>query len=92
MHDDVVLLSKLGSGLLRLLNKLCEFCAFSSLEVNLSKTQIMIIGYNKKEIKPRGTLRRQLLRSPSTLNPGQCNPLLTNYVNITPPRIDFTQF
>ena len=32
--DNVVLLSKLGAGLQRLLNKLYEFCTSSNLEIN----------------------------------------------------------
>jgi hypothetical protein len=46
--NDVVLLSKLGSSLRRLLNQLHEFFTSSSLEVNLSKTKIMIFGHNKR--------------------------------------------
>ena len=55
---DVVLLFKSGAHLQRLLNKLYEFFTFSSLDVNLSKTKIMMFGH-KKEIKARGILPRQ---------------------------------
>ena len=48
--DDVVMLSKSGAGLQRLLNKLYEFCTSSSLDVNLSKTKIMIFGRNKRKL------------------------------------------
>ena len=58
--DDVVLLSKLGAGLQRLLNKLHEFRTFSSLEVNLfNKTKIIIFVPDKRNLKPRGILPRQ---------------------------------
>ena len=42
-------LSRLGVGLQRLLNKLNEFCTSSSLEVNSSKTKLMIFGRNKRK-------------------------------------------
>ena len=48
--DNVVLLFKSKVGLQRLLNKLYEFCTSSSLEVNLSKTNIIIFGHNKRKI------------------------------------------
>ena len=47
--NDVVLLSKFGVGLQRLLNKLYEFFTSSSIEVTFSKTKIMIFGYNKRK-------------------------------------------
>ena len=48
--DDVVLLSGLGTSLQRLLNKLVEVCTYSSLEVNLAKTRIMVFGCNKRKL------------------------------------------
>ena len=50
--NDIVLLSKFGTGLQRLLNKLHEFYNSYNLEVKLSKPQ-------QKETKPRGILPRQ---------------------------------
>jgi hypothetical protein len=41
--DDVVLLSKSGTCLQRLLNKLYKYYTSSSLEVNLAKTKIIDI-------------------------------------------------
>ena len=49
VDDDVVLLSKSRAGLQELLNKLYEFSTSSSLEINLSKTKIMIFGHNKRK-------------------------------------------
>jgi hypothetical protein len=57
--DDVIMLSKSGVSLQRILNKLHEFCIFSSLEVNLSKTKNFDLWLQQKEIKPRGTSPRQ---------------------------------
>ena len=48
--DDVVFLSKPRASLERYLNKLYEFPTSSSLDVNLSKTKIVIIGHNKIKI------------------------------------------
>ena len=48
--DDIVMLSKSGADLQRLLNKLFEFCTSSCLDVNLSKTKIMIFGHNKRKL------------------------------------------
>ena len=48
--DNVVLLSKSGACLQRLMNKLYELCNSSSLEVNLSKTKSMIFGVNKRKL------------------------------------------
>ena len=36
--------------LTKLLNKLFEICTFSSLDVNLSKTKILIFGRNKRKL------------------------------------------
>ena len=47
--DDAILFSKSGACLQRL-NKVCEFGTSSSLEVNLSKTKIMIFGCNKRKL------------------------------------------
>ena len=47
---NVVLLSRIDASLQRLLNKLYEFCTSSSLDVNLSKTKIMIFGRNKRRL------------------------------------------
>lgn len=49
--DEVVLLSKTGVSLQRLLSKLYEFCTSSSLEVDLSKTKNMVFGHNKRKLK-----------------------------------------
>ena len=51
--DNVVLLSRLGACLQRLLNKLYEFCSSSSLEVNLAKTKIMIFDHNKRKLNQK---------------------------------------
>ena len=48
--EDVVLLCKSGVGLQKLLSKLYEFCTLASLEVNLSKTKIMIFSHNKRKL------------------------------------------
>ena len=48
--DDVVLLSRWGASLQRLLNELYKFCTSSSLEVNLAQTKIMIFGCNKSKL------------------------------------------
>ena len=48
--DDVVLLSRLGANLQRLVNKLYDFFTFSILEVNLAKTKIMIFSHNRRKI------------------------------------------
>ena len=45
--DNIVLLFISRASLQRLLNKLYKFCTSFSLEVNLSKTKIMIFGCNK---------------------------------------------
>ena len=45
---DIVLVSRLGSCLQRLLDKL-YFCTLSSLDVNLSKTKIMIFDHDKRK-------------------------------------------
>jgi hypothetical protein len=45
--DDVVMLSRSGACLQRLLNKLYEFSTSSSLEVNQAKSKIMVFGHNK---------------------------------------------
>jgi hypothetical protein len=45
--DNIILLFKLRASLQGLLNRLYEFCASCSLEVNLSKTKIMIFACNK---------------------------------------------
>ena len=50
VDDDVVLLSNSRAGLQEFLNKLYEFSTTSSLEVNLSKTKIMIFSYNKRKL------------------------------------------
>jgi hypothetical protein len=54
--DVVVLLSKLGACLPRLLNKLHEFCTY--LEDNLSKIKIMIFGRNKMKLNQETFLPR----------------------------------
>ena len=51
--DNINMLSKLGTCLQRLLNKLHEFCTSCSLEVNLSKTKIVIFGCNKRKSNHR---------------------------------------
>ena len=48
--NDVVILSKFGASLQRLLNKLYGFCNSYNLEVNLSKTQIMTFDHNKRKL------------------------------------------
>ena len=49
--DDVVQLSKLGANLPIFLIKLYAFCTSFSLDINLSKTKIMIFGHNKSKSK-----------------------------------------
>ena len=56
--DDIVLLSRLGASLQRLLNKPYEFCT-SCLEVNLYKTKIMIFGRNKRNLNQEAFLSIQ---------------------------------
>ena len=48
--NDVIMLSKSRARLQRLLNKRHDFCTSSNLEVNLSKTKIMILGRNKRKL------------------------------------------
>lgn len=48
--NNVIMLFKLGACLQRLLYKLHEFCTSSILEVNLSRTKIMIFGRNKRNL------------------------------------------
>ena len=48
--SDVFSLSRSRVYLQRLLNKLNEFCTYSSLQVNLSKTKLMIFGHNKRKL------------------------------------------
>ena len=50
---DVILLIRLGACLQRLVNKPYEFYTVSSLEVNLSKTKIIIFDNNKKKLNPK---------------------------------------
>ena len=45
--------SKLGACLQRPLNTLCEFFIFTSLEVDLSKTQSMIFGHNERKLNQK---------------------------------------
>lgn len=47
--EDVVMLSKSRANLQRLLNKLHDYFIFSNLEVDLSKTKIMIFGGIKRK-------------------------------------------
>ena len=46
--DDIVMISKLGACLLRLLNKLYKFCASSNLDVDLSKTNSWTLATTNK--------------------------------------------
>ena len=48
--DDGVLLSRSEARLQRVLHKLYEFCTSFSLEVNISKTKIMLFGHNKRKL------------------------------------------
>lgn len=51
--DDVVLHSKFGGGLHILLNKLHEFRTSSSLEVNISKSIIIIFRHNERKLNQK---------------------------------------
>lgn len=48
--NDVDMLCKPSTWLQRLMNKLNKFCTFSSLDVNLSKTKIMICDRNIRKL------------------------------------------
>ena len=52
-HDDIIYLSKSRACLQRYMNKLYEFLISYSLDVNLSKTEIMIFGRNKRRLNQK---------------------------------------